>query len=258
MPGVFALIGWSWKFFLKQRALLHVLLWLLTPSLFGLATLTRVMSPPMRFETMLAPYEGVLPPTFQSFLLIAPVLLFLMLLHLLGHATVLIAGRRVLQHRAGRSRTSFQALRREGTAFLVPLLLTEILRDCFTLLWGLLLIIPGVIYAVRTSFYDVVIITEEGNYREALRQSRNMVRGFTGKIFLRFLLLQILLFGPISVLALQTEDLAIRFDPRFLPVHDLVLSFLYGLAVMLFLLCKVELFGALKKLPRSVKPMLHS
>jgi uncharacterized membrane protein len=50
-------------------------------------------------------------------------------------------------------------------------------------LWGLLLIVPGVVAAVRLAFTDVVVAVEGDETRDVLNRSRELAKGHGWKIF---------------------------------------------------------------------------
>jgi hypothetical protein len=54
-----------------------------------------------------------------------------------GTACTLVVGKRLLQAKAGRTRTSFKAVQGQARGFVAPLLLTDILRACIALFWSL-------------------------------------------------------------------------------------------------------------------------
>lgn len=67
------------------------------------------------------------------------VVLFLAAFALLawGTACTLVVGKRLLQAKAGRTRTSFKAVQGQARGFVAPLLLSYILRYCIALFWSL-------------------------------------------------------------------------------------------------------------------------
>ena len=135
-----------------------------------------------------------------SVLLVLGMLIFMVLM-LWGVANILLIGRKLVSSRAGRNRTSLTAVAREGRLLIIPLLLTEILRSCFTLLWGILFIIPGILYAIRTTFYNIIVVTEGIAYRKALQRSKTVVRGHTWAALWRIAVLLIVLYAPINLLS---------------------------------------------------------
>ena len=123
-----------------------------------------------------------------------------------GISCVLTVGKRLLKSSAGRSRTSFKAVQKQARPFVVPLVMTDLLRDCIMMLWsvpfvlvaislamtfdslyyGLIagpLLLPTVIFATRTLFYDIILVAERKEFRDALRSSAKLVKGQTPVIF---------------------------------------------------------------------------
>ncbi len=167
MPNLFSLFGQSWDFCRKQSALLQAAFWLLfLPTLVG---------------QFLADYEiaqeEMLGDRPEISLLLVLGQIMLALLTLWGTACVLVVGKRLLQTKAGRAKTSFPIVRTQGAASFVPLLLTGILRTVMGVLWTLLLIIPGIIYMIRTAFYPIVVVCEGVSYRPALKMCLELSKG---------------------------------------------------------------------------------
>ncbi len=146
---------------------------------------------------------GTLAPEQHATLTLVTIvgLMILSILMVWGGACVLIIGRKLVHSPAGRKRTSIRAIMQEARVFIIPLLLTGILRSCFALLWSLLLVIPGIIYSIRTTFYTIVIVTEDEAYRSALKKSASLVRGQTWQVLWRVAAILIILFGPVNILS---------------------------------------------------------
>lgn len=168
MMSFLAPLSSAWHSYRKQRLLWWVTLLLLFPSL----TIGDLIQ---NFFLQ----RALLPLTL--------VILFVTIgLHVWGQACVLIIGK---------DRRSFRTLLRTARPLIVPLLLTSLLRQCLTLLWGILLILPGILYSIRTTLFDAVIAIEDQQYRPALRRSAFIVRnnmwrtlGTTIAIYLLFFL----------------------------------------------------------------------
>lgn len=230
------LIGEAWKFYQKQSVLFPVTMWLLFVP--GIAS-------------RLAQRHLFVEGTEISWSSSVTILLILALLassvvFVWGSACVLVSAKRILNHPAGRTRTSFSAVRSQGARVLMPLLLTGLLRDCFTVLWALLLLIPGILYALATTFYAVAVVCEDLPYRAGLRRSKDvMMRGF-GLNALSILALNVVLYLPI-VLMEQTADALIPASdviPQVL--MDVFLAGLTAIATTLSLLSLVHLYGLLR------------
>lgn len=111
----------SWTFFWRQPALLRV------------AALLVFL--PMLVMDVLDVRVGDTPAEQTAVI----VVLFLAAYALFtwGTACTLIVGKRLLQAKAGRTRTSFKAVQGQARGFVAPLILTDILRACIALFWSL-------------------------------------------------------------------------------------------------------------------------
>lgn len=229
MSKTLSLIRSSWDFFRKQPALTSVAAWLFFVPTLAVDALTAVSE------------GGTLPEHIrtEASIGIAVLIFLLSLVTIWGQCCVYVAGRRMLQTKAGRSRTSFRATASQAKAFIIPFILTNILRTCFTLLWGLLLIVPGVVYALRTSFASVAVIGENTGYRAALERSKQAVKGNAWPILGQLILLTILLFAiPLGLIAIASlslpDEQAYSYAATFV-VQDVWLSVatvLMGLSLM--------------------------
>lgn len=139
----------AWRSYGKQPLLWWVTLLLLFPSLLIGDLITNFF-----LERALLP-------------LILVLLLASIGLYAWGQACVLIVGN---------GRRSLRVLLRDAKPLILPLLLTSVLRQCLILLFGLLLILPGILYAIRTVLFSVVLAREGQQYRPALRRSTCIVR----------------------------------------------------------------------------------
>lgn len=167
IPRLLPLIGSSWDFCRKQQAVAHVLTWFLFLPMLGSSLLTDVE---LRNKQVLEDQ-----PELQILLVLAYIVLSLTIMW--GSVCMLTIGKRLLQAKSGRSRSSFKVVRTQAGKLFIPYVLTTILRSIFLLLWTLLLIIPGLIYAVRTVFYPVIVVCEDTPYRAALARSKSVVQG---------------------------------------------------------------------------------
>lgn len=228
---------------------MHVLIWLWILPNVALTVLQRMMEKPEN-PLIAAPYQGTLTVSGPTLLFILPAILILMLTLLWGLSCTLVACRRIVQTRAGRARTSFATLRKEGAPYVLPLLLTSILRGCFTIFWAFLLIVPGVIYNIRTTFYSIIIVGEGKEYREALSHSKEMVKGRTWRILGYLIGFAVVFFAPALALVTGTETLLMMLEPRLLILSDVLSGITFSLAAMLHQIASVELYAALNKKSR--------
>ena len=233
IPSIFALIGTSWQFAKRQSALLHVGFWLLFLPFVAHAQFARIARD--------LPYFTSRSP--EAVVLLSFVYLLFFLLITWGSICVLIIGRRLLQGKAGRVRRSFKAVRAQSRPLFLPFLLTSILRGIFTLLWSLLLIIPGIVFFIRTAFFPIIVVSENISYRAALRESQLLVRGQFWNVFFSLLFLGILLFVPADVVAILTDSMAKGAPLPITLAADILSSALGAFAVTLYLIALTELYG---------------
>lgn len=244
MFNVLSLIGQSWEFTRKQTALWSVAFWLLFLPAFASNAAFGIIDP------------------LEGGQWHADRILILILLHLAlwtvmtwGAACILVIGKRLLGAKAGRSRTSFAAVRSQASGFVLPLILTGILRMCTTILWTLLLIVPGVIYSVRTVFSPIVVVAENEWYRSALHRSRDRVKGYTGQTILALLGLMAILYLPWSVPLYFLYPAIEQWDGAVI-AFDIVHTLLSTVSSLLFLLCLILLWNTLQKKPaaKNIRP----
>lgn len=110
----------------------------------------------------------------------------------------------------------------------------------------LLLIVPGVIYKIRTSLYAVIIICEGKEYREALAESKKLVKGHTWKVLWYFTAAILVLFIPPMALSALLINAVKTMDSRIMPAAVVLSSTLFSIATLLFQLTTVHIYKALK------------
>lgn len=231
-PSSISLIGNAWVFARRQPVLLPVLLWMIVlPS--AVMNLIGAFSDPF----------PIFPRTTEVTVLIVLADILLSIIMLWGTACVVLIGKRLIQAKAGRSRSSFGTLRRQGAHFVLPLLLTGILRGCIMILWGILFIIPGVIYAVRTVFYTFTVVFEEKNFRSALKQSAMIVRGRTWGMLWTLIALATFLYLPANLVLWLLAEPAL--DAGIIPtvILDLMNALVNGVLSILFTFALIILYG---------------
>ncbi|UPA22448.1 hypothetical protein K8942_05365 [Candidatus Peribacteria bacterium] len=240
MPSVFTLIGNAWAFAKKQSVLMQVAIWLMFLPMIGMNELSSFMADPaLKMDAA----NGA------PILLSALFILILSVILVWGIACVLLIGSRQLGSSSGRSRTSFSAVRTEARRFLIPLILTGILRNIITFLWALLLIVPGVIYSVRTAFYSIILIEEGISYRPALQKSKAIVKGHTWQLFIKLFLLGIILFAPIRIL----DGFGINMPTSMsLTILNVLSAAFTTLSTVLYTLCTIEMYGHMKPATKPV------
>ncbi len=256
VPNAFSIIGESWNFYHKQPVLNAVLFWLIIMPISALLILMQWAKNQPFFASALE--NGIqwgvtdIRPLAAFFF----VQLLLSLAVLWGIASILIVGRRLVTSKAGRARSSFRIVRGEALPFVLPLFLTGILRDCFMALWLLLLIIPGIIYAIRTIFFHVVLITEGLAYREGLDRSKEIVYGKTFETFITIVLLSIIFFLPPAIITSALDSIVQHSGQYYIFGMLVIDSILISFSILLFTIATIVLYSELIKLPRvtEVKP----
>ncbi|PIR48332.1 hypothetical protein COU80_05170 [Candidatus Peregrinibacteria bacterium CG10_big_fil_rev_8_21_14_0_10_55_24] len=247
IPNLFSLIGTSWDFFRKQPVLNGVLLWFIALPMMAMTLIDMATEAFPVFQDITN--RGVIlgETDFRPLLAYIVIEILLSLVMLWGIACILLVGKRLTVNRAGRTRSSLKTVRKEAVAFILPLLLTSILRSCFTFLWALLFIVPGVIYYIRTMFYHVALVCEGHPYRSALQRSSQIVRGATWKALGAMLGLSVVLFFPVIMIASILDTIAQRLDPRLLVATAVIDSGLFAIVLVLFTISMILLYNELKK-----------
>ncbi|PIR52930.1 hypothetical protein COU76_04100 [Candidatus Peregrinibacteria bacterium CG10_big_fil_rev_8_21_14_0_10_49_10] len=246
MSNAFSLIGTAWDFKKSQPVFRAVLFWLLFLPMLCLFVLSDYIANEPYFSS--ATWEDVATGTVNPHLLIGTLFLQILIVVLLlwGIASVTLVGKRLVQSRAGRARTSFKTVRRQAAHLVTNLFLTSILRGCITLLWSLLLVVPGIVYSVRTFFYFVAILCEGKGYREALNQSSKVVRGQTWVALKQICGLCAVIFFPLIVIDSLIVQLVYLLAPALLRITYLSSSYLISLGLLLFLLSSMTLYAELQ------------
>lgn len=186
----------------------------------------------------------------RPLILLFAIQLALSLVLIWGVACVLVVGRRMIKSKAGRARTSFAVVRKEGGKYVLNLFITGILRDIFTFFWALLLIIPGIIYGIRTAFYHVVIVCEDSGYRLALQKSKEVVYGHTWTALLYLVGICFVMFVPVIIISGILGEVVYEFDPRLIPIVYILTSVLMSFTILIFTLSTILLYAEIKKLPK--------
>jgi hypothetical protein len=232
-----------WRFTKKQPALTDVGLWFfLIPG-----ALINMLSTVMEWNVEIGLMGFTEAQQNMLTVIIIAAIILLAVIMLWGGACVLLIGKKLVHSPAGRNRTSLAAIAREGRAFIVPLLLTQLLRFCFTLLWSLLLIIPGIIYSLRTFFYDIVVVVEGIAYREGLHRSKEVVRGHLWAMLWRTAVVFIVIFGPPQLFSFLGYRAVHGMHISATVIMDLIDALLNAPAMIITLLTTVALYDELKR-----------
>lgn len=229
--AAFPVIRSSWEFFRKQPALASVAAWLLFLPMLAIDALTQVI-------------EGNLLPDSMSVEGRIAIIILVLLLNVVtiwGMCCVLVTGKRMLQTKAGRARTSFRATASQAKAFVIPFILTNLLRGCITLLWSLLLVVPGIVYAIRTVFAPVVVVGENVAYRAALQRSKDAVKGNGWRIFGDLVVIVLSLFA-VPMLLITVASLPLPQTPLSYAAVSVVSNAWVAVATVLVNLCLILMY----------------
>lgn len=246
MSTPFAIIATAWSFYKKQPVLNEIAFWLF---FLPIGTIDVSIS---LIETVSAQSVNIptgVSMTATDYMLMIPVFIALIYLIFWGQACAFTVCKRMLASNAGRTRTSFKATRDQAKKYIWPLFLTEVLRGIITLLLGLLLIVPGVIYSIRTLFYDIMMI-EKGKVaygRDALKPSIDLVKGRTWDVFLRMLVIGLCIFVPLGMLQLLITASLTAIDERLITLAIVLSDFVESFAAVFFIVCSIALYADLKK-----------
>lgn len=205
-----------------------------------------------------------------------------------GIAGVIVVGQRMIGNRAGRSRTSASSVLKESTPFVFPIFFTAVIQTAHAMLWMLIplvagliglyfcllplehistrnivqhcwwlllvlpLVLPTIVYFIRSGFYAIALVSEDFRYAAALRRSKEIVNGYFW-ITLRCLILLVILFiVPGAILIELLEPLTQTSVTNILLIDaftNIVTSFL----LVPMILSVILLYGQLRDAPRSVE-----
>jgi hypothetical protein len=233
MPSILTFIGESWDFCRKQHAIMQIGFWLLfLPSLVaGLLTDFE-----MRNEALIEAKPELVILLILGYIAMALVMTW-------GSVCVLIIGKRLLQAKSGRTRTSVKTVRAQAGPLFIPFVLTEILRGLITTLFTLLFIIPGIIYAVRTVFFPIILVAEGLAYRPALRRSAEVVRGQFWNVFITVVGLALLTLIPGQILTGIFSYMAKDAPPAIILASNVASSIVITISVVIYHLSLIQAYG---------------
>ncbi|MBI3619219.1 hypothetical protein HY213_04280 [Candidatus Peregrinibacteria bacterium] len=116
------------------------------------------------------------------------------------------------------------------------------------LLFALLpLLIPSLLYSIRSSFFAVALVVEDLRFRAALRQSRRVVRGRFWYAVRSLIIMTVAWILPAKILSMILQSVIERHAPSLILINDILANALDGAATLLFLLSLTALYGALRK-----------
>lgn len=245
MPQLCSVVRRSGIFLRKQPVLTDVALWLVVVPYTGKAIFLTIIAS-AGWNTQL-PGTGA-PGATDAFPLVLAIGLVVLLCQLWAEAAALTVAKRLLSRNAGRVRTSFRAVLRQSRGVVLPILLTEILWVCSTMLWGLLFILPGIVYATRAIFFPIIIVAEGKRYRDALRASIAIVRGRTLLTLIRVLGIMIVAFVPYALTGIAIDALAIDVAPWPIRLAGITITnLLLGFGVVAYEVMLTMLYAEMKK-----------
>ncbi len=270
MVAVLRFVAGAWTFFWRQPALLR-------------STFLLIFLPMLVMNYLELPFEAEQPQQI-AVLVVLHVAAIVVLTW--GVACTLTVGKRLLQAKAGRLRTSFTAVQAQARGLIIPLLLTDILRACITLLWalpfcalafytlvitgeqnltsaaliqnypwiyplGAFLALPPLLFLLRTVLAPMVVVYERISFRPALARSAALTKGrFWWTIAVVVLLA--LLWAP--SFAVEAILRAVRDDAVILYVIPAITAFLDTFALVLWLLSITLYYKALGGRVRQAHP----
>ena len=136
-------------------------------------------------------------------------------------------------------------------------ILSHVLRACGVVLFLLPLLLPALLYNLRTVFFPIALAAEDFTYRAALRRSRQALRGRFWRTMGVLFLLTIVIFVPSNVLV-SLLDLVPVSLPWLDAVRIVLESSIQSIALFLFVLASILVYGGLidvkKKGPQEVVP----
>lgn len=247
MLSPFAILGQALSFYKKQPVLNEIAFWLMflpVATIDALGGLTDTA-----YAQGFANAQALSGMTPMEIAIAIPIFVVIVYFFILGQACTLMVAKRLVSSPAGRTRTSFKAVRNQAKKYVAALFMTELLRSAITLLFTLLLIVPGLIYSVRTLFYDIMMI-ESGKVRygrPVLKRSIDVVKGHTWEVMWRAIIISLCIFVPVGVVqgvisgGLNLID--VRLETLALVLNDAVDAF----ANIILIVSLVALYANLKE-----------
>ncbi len=230
MPTLLELLAEAWSRFRQTPTANTAVLWLLiAPSFAGTAVERLIGTGDPYWPGYTAPEWGIWPLIGTT--------VVLNLLIVWGTAAVLLAAR-------GGARSD-KALLAAAVPLIVPLLCTEILRACLTFLWLLALIVPGILYSLRTSLAQPIVAAEGLAFRPALKRSIALVKGRTAEVAWLLIGGALLLFLPIGFVAGMFQGILLALDPRLLAGIDVLQAAGEGIAAAVYAFFLTDIYQRL-------------
>lgn len=237
MLTISALLRSAWIEYRRQPVLNEAVLWLIVLPLFGTSIIGRLSG--ISGDPYWQGYEAPEEARWPMFGLIILLNVFI----IWGTAVVLVSTR-------DRSKSyTFSDARAAAAPLIGPLFLTIVLRLCLTALWTLVLIVPGVLYSLRTVLAEPIVALEGVSYRPALERSIALIKGRTTHVAWLLVGASLALFFPIGLLLGIIEAIVQAIDPRLLALSDGLQAAMSGVASAVFMLVLVAVYQHLKSHP---------
>ncbi len=130
--------------------------------------------------------------------------------------------------------TTFNDAYRFSFMMFLPYFIVSFLVGIVIMLGFILFIIPGIIFAIWYSFSVFIVLFENKTGLNAMKQSREYVRGRIGPIFSRFLIVGIIwmIFLVVSNFALGASGM--ETDSIFAIIANTLISFIVGIIYLIF------------------------
>jgi hypothetical protein len=267
MAPTFSLIRKAFAFASKQPVLKQISLWFIWLPLAAMQLII-VMS---RTTGEASPLEA------RGAVIRGIVIGSLGLVLLFGILAILVVGDRLLQSRAGRTRTSLKGVVTEVRDLYFPLLLTSLLRGLISLLLALPLLIPllwlrreglllfpplagfpffallllglaalpALLFSLLTMFFLVVLVHERQAYMRCLWRSISITRKRFWYAVSTLLLFVLVFLVPLELVTVLLA-IVIPHTPLALIILWVFISFLASVSVTLSLLSLILLFGEVR------------
>lgn len=291
----------AFAFAQAQPVIYPVAFWLIAVPGFFLTIIDRIMPSAL-------PNNANFPILAETTIVLSASIVIVLLLVVLifwGYASMLLLCKRLVTPKQGRSRSSFRAVRREALSLVLPLLFTNILRGIFILyrtllyilpaiffaigmeecrgpfvvsletlrscsvLWILFpLLIPAIIYFLRTTVADMAVVSDDLDPREALKRSKELIRGpkalraphrggppFVGRswhVLRIFIALNLLFFGPPFIIGWLTQFLLSPVNWKMILLNDAIINLLIAGGTIFYLPSMMILFSALRGTTKEV------
>ena len=126
-------------------------------------------------------------------------------------------------------------------------ILQHMFRECDVVFLLLPLLIPSLIYQLRTVFFAAIVASDNLRYRDALRRSRAVVRGRSWRVLWILAALTVMLFVPVQIVSVLISQIQQVAAPQLRIISAVADDVLYACSGLLFTLGLIALYGKLRK-----------